>query len=266
MAAEAVDPTGIIVHRRAGDTITSRDNREAIVLAEREDVTITWFRLGPGEEGPDPHVHRAHTDAFYVLEGELGFLLGPDREEVNLAAGGLVAAPPDVVHTFVNRSGAEVCFLNLHTPDGGFAAYMRAARDGDKSASFDSFDPPADGGRPLSDAVVCGPGEGERAAAGNRVATLKAALDDFCLFEFEIDGPRGGPPVHSHDDQVDSFYVLEGEVEFTLGDERYTGGPETLVSVPRHVEHTFTHPAAGRARLLNIHAPDAGFARFMLGG
>src|SRR5947208_10703173 len=28
----------------------------------------TLFRSG--EEGPDPHVHRRHTDAFYMLEGE----------------------------------------------------------------------------------------------------------------------------------------------------------------------------------------------------
>jgi mannose-6-phosphate isomerase-like protein (cupin superfamily) len=261
----AVDPTGIIVTPADGDVIAARENRESVVLVEREDVTISWFRLGPGEEGPQPHIHREHSDAFYVLAGDATFILGPDRERVQVGAGGLLVAPPNVVHTFGNPEGGETRLLNIHAPDGGFAAYMRASRDGEENPTFDSYDPPEDGGRPLADAIVSGPGDGERAVDGNRVATLKAVLDDFCLFEFEIDGPRGGPGVHSHDDQVDSFYVLEGEMEFTLGDAQYTAGPDTLVSVPRQVDHTFAHPAEGRARLLNIHAPDAGFAAFLRG-
>jgi len=33
-------------------------------------------------------------------------------------------------------------------------------------------------------------------------------------------------PPHSHDDYVDSFYVLDGEVEFTLGESvKVTSGP-----------------------------------------
>ena len=57
----------------------------------------------PGRDGPDPHVHRQHVDAFYVLEGTLTFALGPQAAtEVVAAAGTLVAVPPDVVHTFWN--------------------------------------------------------------------------------------------------------------------------------------------------------------------
>jgi quercetin dioxygenase-like cupin family protein len=55
---------------------------------------------------PDPHVHREHTDAFYVLEGELTFAVGPAAERIGVAAGGFVAVPPGVVHSFANESGA----------------------------------------------------------------------------------------------------------------------------------------------------------------
>lgn len=259
------DLDDILVPRGDGDVITDREQREAIIIAAREQITITWYRLGAGERGPDPHVHHEHTDAFYVLEGELSFVLGPDREAVRIGAGGLVAAPPKVLHTFTNESGAEVRFLNLHTPDGGFAAFMRGVRDGDEAASFDSFDPPADGGLPLSEAIVCGPGDGERLVAGNRVAVLKGVRPSACFVEFELDGPFDGPHLHSHEATVDSFYVLDGELEMTVEDSTHGAGPQALASVPPGVLHTFAHTGTGKVRFLNVHAPDGGFADFLRG-
>ena len=72
---------------------------------------------------------------------------------VRAPAGSYVAVPPNVVHTFVNASGDDATWLNFHAPDRGFAAYLRAARDG-RDAAWDSFDPPMDGGRSPGDVVV----------------------------------------------------------------------------------------------------------------
>jgi mannose-6-phosphate isomerase-like protein (cupin superfamily) len=110
---------------------------------------------------------------------------------------------------------------------------------------------------------VAGAGEGERLVLRNRVAFLKGVLADLCFAEFAFDGPFDGPDVHHHDHQVDSFYVLEGELEMTIGDAVRTAGPDTLASVPRGVRHTFAHRRAGKARVLNVHAPDGGFADFL---
>src|SRR5438876_5921753 len=85
-----------------GETITDRPERTLRILAETDPLTLTWFRYEPGEEGPDPHVHRRHTDAFYVLEGGLEVGLGPQVERMRSPAGTLAAAPPNVVHTFRN--------------------------------------------------------------------------------------------------------------------------------------------------------------------
>jgi quercetin dioxygenase-like cupin family protein len=139
--------------RPRGDTITERDERDVILLVARDEVSMTWSRYGPGERGPDPHVHREHTDSFYVLEGELIFELGPELERVTVAAGGFVAAPPNLVHAFSSAAETEARFINVHAPDGGFAAYMRGRRDG-LDVGFDSFDPPADGGLPATAATV----------------------------------------------------------------------------------------------------------------
>jgi len=108
--------------------------------------------------------------------------------------------------------------------------------------------------------VVSGPGEGERLASGERTAFVKADLPHLSVFEFHLDGHFVGPEPHTHSDHTDSFYVLEGEVEFTVEGRTFTGGPGTFVSAPPGVEHTFGKPGPGSARLLNIHAPDAGFA------
>jgi quercetin dioxygenase-like cupin family protein len=264
MEPRAPSEQDVLVGPGEGEMITDRENREVALIAVRDDITMTRSRYGPGERGPDPHVHHEHTDSFYVLDGELTFALGPDGERVMVPAGGFVAVPPNVSHSFRNEGGADARFLNLHTPDGGFAAFMRGARDG-ADIGFDSFGPPADGGRPASEAIVVGPDEGERVEAGNRVAVVKAVLPHICFLEFAYDGPRDGPSVHDHDDQVDSFYVLDGEIEFEVGSSVHPGGPGTLASIPRGVRHTFRHIHYGEARVLNIHAPDCGFGEFIRG-
>jgi quercetin dioxygenase-like cupin family protein len=257
------DGSNHITTRESGEAITGTDRREVVLLTSQAGITVTYYRLADGQKGPTPHVHHEHTDAFYVLEGELGFELGRDREKVTLGAGGLVAAPPNFLHTFANWSGAENRFLNIHAPDGGFGAYMRGRRDGDREITFDTADPPADGGLPMEDGVVSPPGDGERLVSGNRTALLKGLLPDACFLEFEVNGPLGGPDPHAHADQVDSFYVLEGELEFTLEGERHVAGPGSFAAVPPGVEHTFAHRGEGTARFLNIHAPDGGFADLM---
>jgi uncharacterized cupin superfamily protein len=54
----------------------------------------------------------------------------------------------------------------------------------------------------------------------------------------------------------EAFYVLEGEVEFSLGETTTIGRPDTFVLVPGGVvAHTFGNAGKTQARLLVIHAP-----------
>jgi cupin domain len=128
----------------------------------------------------DSHVHRRHTDAFYVLEGELQVGLGPEVQYFTATPGTLAAAPPKVVHTFRNASDATAVFLNLHAPSMGFGDMLRASHYGrsDEVEHFDQFEPPADGGRPLSDAVFRGPGEGDLITIGPCTAVFRAESSD----------------------------------------------------------------------------------------
>ncbi|MGH2933202.1 MAG: cupin domain-containing protein [Gaiellaceae bacterium] len=99
-------------------------------------------------------------------------------------------------------------------------------------------------------------GEGERITGrGHRVL---AELPHLEAVEIAYEPDFEGVDPHTHADHTDSFYVLEGDVEFFLDGDWHRAGPGTFVSVPPNVEHGF-RPAGGRFRLLNIHAPNVGF-------
>jgi quercetin dioxygenase-like cupin family protein len=98
------------------------------------------------------------------------------------------------------------------------------------------------------------PGEGERIRQHRVLAELPQieALELFFPADFE------GVDPHTHADHTDSFYMLEGEVEFLLDGEWHRAGPGTFLSVPPNVVHGF-RPCGVDLRLLNFHTPNAGF-------
>lgn len=100
------------------------------------------------------------------------------------------------------------------------------------------------------------PGEGER--IGPREHRVLGELPDLEAIEIAYDADFEGVDPHIHPDHTDSFYVLEGEVEFFQDGEWHRAGPGTFLSVPPNVEHGF-RGCGGAFRVLNIHAPRVGF-------
>lgn len=258
----------VLLRSGEGEIITERPERTIRILADREELALTWFRYEPGEEGPDPHVHRKHTDAFYVLDGELELGLGPDVRRLIATAGTLAAAPPNLVHTFRNASDASAVFLNIHAPSMGFAEMLRASRDGRDGATehFDQFEPPVDGGRPFSDAVFRGAGEGDSIVVGGSRVIFKAERSDgdgfFSMSEATLEPRFPGPVPHRHHELVDTFYVLAGTLALRLGDERVVAAPGDFVLVPPGAVHAFSNPAEESVRVLNVMAP-GGFEQYL---
>jgi quercetin dioxygenase-like cupin family protein len=103
------------------------------------------------------------------------------------------------------------------------------------------------------------PDEGEKIFRGPRYHRVLAELPELEVIDACF-GPGFSVEPHSHRDHVDSFYVLEGEAEFTLGDEVIHAGAGTWVAVPIGVVHGFRNAGDGELRILNIHAPNTGFA------
>jgi quercetin dioxygenase-like cupin family protein len=241
-----------VIVRRPGEGEALFGGR-IVIKSGLEQLCVTESEFRDARPGADAHYHRHHADSFFVLEGELAFLV--HDEEVALGPGDCVCVPPGVVHGF--RSTMRSRFLNFHTPDSGFAENLRQ-RDRAEAGGFDSIDAAPGSGFPPTDVVLVGAGQGERLEANHRVATIKVGRDELSLIEFALEPTFRGPKPHAHDDHVDSFYVLEGQAEFLAGDEQFLLGAGSFVAAPVGAVHTFSAGPA-RSRLLNVHAPSAGF-------
>jgi len=70
----------------------------------------------PRRSGPGAHAHPDEDDAFYVLEGELVFVV--EGDEIVAGPGTFLLVPPGVEHDFANRMDDVARFLNIHAPAG----------------------------------------------------------------------------------------------------------------------------------------------------
>jgi quercetin dioxygenase-like cupin family protein len=73
--------------------------------------------------------------------------------------------------------------------------------------------------------------------------------------------PGGGPPPHINTREDETFYLLEGNVEFLLGEEIIVAGPGDFVNVPRGTVHRFRNTGTETARLVLTFTP-AGIERW----
>lgn len=88
---------------------------------------------------------------------------------------------------------------------------------------------------------------------------LRGEETDGHLALVELSG-RGQPPLHRHDFD-ETFYILEGEITFHLGEERLTRRAGELAFAPRGVPHTYANLSGAPARVLMVITP-AGFERY----
>lgn len=82
------------------------------------------------------------------------------------------------------------------------------------------------------------------AETGGRYATIEATVL-----------PGGGPPPHVHSREDETFYVLEGEVTFQIGEETVVAKPGTFVHMPIGQPHAFKNETERAAKMLISFAP-----------
>lgn len=63
--------------------------------------------------------------------------------------------------------------------------------------------------------------------------------NDLAVFEQTGLTPNGGPPLHIHPFQDEWFYVIEGDYQFQVGDEKYLMKSGDTIFLPRNVQHAF---------------------------
>jgi mannose-6-phosphate isomerase-like protein (cupin superfamily) len=88
-------------------------------LARSDDTprfNLAVITIPPHGQGPGEHSHVGEDDSFYMLEGELVFVV--DGDEVVAGPGTFVLVPPDVPHSFHNATDQVARFVNVHAPAG----------------------------------------------------------------------------------------------------------------------------------------------------
>jgi mannose-6-phosphate isomerase-like protein (cupin superfamily) len=138
----------IVLKIEDGETVTDTPQQTIRILADLPELALTSMRYAAGEQGPPPHIHKEHVDAFFLLDGELVFQIGREQRDVTVGPSTFVLVPPHVVHTF-HAGPNEARWLNLHAPSTGFPDFLR-----DPARNWDTFDPPDDGGRPADETIV----------------------------------------------------------------------------------------------------------------
>jgi quercetin dioxygenase-like cupin family protein len=81
---------------------------------------------------------------------------------------------------------------------------------------------------------------------------------------FELTAPPGArvPPAHSHRDNEEIVYVIDGVLRYTVDDETRDLSPGERMYTPRGSVHAFSNPHDAPARALIILTPDIGAQYF----
>jgi quercetin dioxygenase-like cupin family protein len=75
------------------------------------------------------------------------------------------------------------------------------------------------------------------------------------------DVPSGGPPPHIHRREDETFQILEGEYEWTVGGKTFIAKMGTTIFAPRGIPHTYRYLGQTPGRLMCVITP-SGFEGF----
>ena len=89
-----------------------------------------------------------------------------------------------------------------------------------------------------------------------------AATDSMGVFELTVPPGSNVPPPHSHSNNEEIVYVLDGTLRYSVGSESRDLTPGQTMHTPRGVVHGFSNPFDAPARSLIVLSPDIGLQYF----
>lgn len=102
------------------------------------------------------------------------------------------------------------------------------------------------------------PNEGRTIAVVGDVYRFMATSEDtngkYAMWE-AIVPPGGGPPPHVHSREEESFYILEGEITFQIGEERVVATAGMFANMPVGTPHSFKNESNQPAKMIISIAP-----------
>jgi mannose-6-phosphate isomerase-like protein (cupin superfamily) len=110
-----------------------------------------------------------------------------------------------------------------------------------------------------SEVIFLGPRAGRSYQAGPMRAVFKAdgeeTDDRYCVSEWWLEAGEPGPGPHSHEDNVELFYVIEGTMSLLAGDTWFDAPAGSFLRIPAGVTHDFQNRGTARAGVLNMFLP-----------
>ncbi|WP_156755613.1 quercetin 2,3-dioxygenase [Actinokineospora pegani] len=107
-------------------------------------------------------------------------------------------------------------------------------------------------------------GQGPTTWFDGNVYTTKASTEStngaISILESSI-LPGSGPPLHVHTREDEAFYILSGQLTFTIADNEYAAKAGDFLFVPRGTPHRFENATTHVAHTIFIYTP-AGFEKF----
>jgi quercetin dioxygenase-like cupin family protein len=86
------------------------------------------------------------------------------------------------------------------------------------------------------------------------LATGEETNGKYALWEALVP-PGGGPPPHVHSREEEGFYILEGEITFTINGERVVAKAGMFANMPVGTPHSFKNESDRPAKMLISVAP-----------
>ena len=83
----------------------------------------------------------------------------------------------------------------------------------------------------------------------------------FSVVEHPLEPGILGAPPHTHANEDETSFVIEGEIGVQVGGKEFRAGAGSYILKPRGVPHAFWNPGPESARILEIISP-AGFERY----
>lgn len=86
------------------------------------------------------------------------------------------------------------------------------------------------------------------------LATSEQTNGKYAIFEAYVP-PGGGPPPHVHTREEEGFFVLEGEITFTVDGKQIVATSGTFANMPAGTPHSFKNESDRPAKMLISVAP-----------
>lgn len=278
--------TPLLVPKGMGPAFDIGDHRGNIAISYRN--TNDTFAMGildvDYQGGVPPHCHTREDEMFYILQGQFTAQVGALK--VQAGPGDTLFAPRNIVHTWACNSEAGGRALVVLTPGENFETFFlemdrrklipaqapfNEALAQDLAAlarkhGMEMLPQRCDLPR-IYEPLYVPAGEGAFVDLGDHQGWGKVGAQhtgNAFLFSETRSDKNGGVPPHIHHREDETFYILEGQFVFQLGDQSVEAGPGDTIFAPRDILHAWQCTSEGGGRILILFTPGDNFQAFAL--